>query len=257
MQERASNFGGFVAWRTLAPIYVARPREAAVVRPNVSDVPQLPGLIVSFPAGKAKSERRVAHASSLPSGVALSLPVRTAAQRDGLPPPKRGETIAWGSLLTITSSVIAGGLLVVSLVDLGSSASPLLISLLAAISAVIAVASWLRLLLSMNRVSLSLSSLWCGGNSVAASIRTTSLFLFLVSGVCYLAAALAIMTQSPYVQFAASFVASVLSWISFVIIFNENYSCPSREQFGALFQIVLLSILWEVRAYLTNSYFHD
>jgi len=215
---------GFVAQEVGCP---APPLAPPPPRPTVSDVPQIPGLIVSLTS----------------SGPA-------AARRDAT------ERLAWGAILTLVASCISGGILVVSLAEVGETA-PFLLPSLAAISCVIAVASWLRLLLSMNRIPLSFSALgWCGVSEKDLSIRGTALCLFLVSAVCYFASAVAIMTQSPYVQFTGSLVASVLSWVAFVIVFNMSYECPSKEQFGALFQIVLLSILWEVRAYVTYYAFH-
>lgn len=119
---------------------------------------------------------------------------------------------------------------------------------LALLSATIAIVSWLQVLLSMNLFNISLLT------AIYSRVRSSALLLYLAAGMCYYASALAIMENQPLIQFSASLIASFFSWAGFVAIFSGTYALPTKQQFGSLAQILLLSALWEARAYIVTRY---
>ena len=103
----------------------------------------------------------------------------------------------------------------------------------------ISVLSWIQLILSMNRF-----------RGVCMFTRTDvwALVVFLHSGFVRWIAALAVRGSTLRVQIFAAFVGTVLSWISFVIVFNEGFLLPSRQQWWALMMSVFVTSLWEVNS---------
>lgn len=101
----------------------------------------------------------------------------------------------------------------------------------------IGIVSWIQLILSMNRF-----------RGVCQFTRTDvwALVVFLHSGFVRWIAALAIRGSSLAFQVFVAFVGTVLSWISFVIVFNEGFLIPSRQQWWALGMSVVVTSLWEV-----------
>ena len=101
---------------------------------------------------------------------------------------------------------------------------------------VISLASWAQLVLSMNRFrtrELPLSDVW-------------ALLLFLHGGFVRWIAALAVQTSSLGFQMTVAYVAAALGWTSFVIIFNEGFLLPTRQQMAALGMSLLVTTMWEV-----------
>ena len=47
-------------------------------------------------------------------------------------------------------------------------------------------------------------------------------------------------------QLVVAYVASTLTWISFVIVFNETFELPSSQQWWSLFMTLAVTSLWEV-----------
>lgn len=100
----------------------------------------------------------------------------------------------------------------------------------------ISLASWAQLVLSMNRFRVDnfpRSDLW-------------ALVILLHSGFVRWVAALAVQTSTLAFQMLVAFVAAALGWTSFVIIFNEGFLLPTRQQTAALGMSLLVTTMWEV-----------
>lgn len=113
------------------------------------------------------------------------------------------------------------------------------------VAIIIALVTWFRNMLSMNmfeRDKLNYS-------------RRLALVLYMLAGMCFFASSIAVMEKNSAIQFAASFIGSIIGWKAFVIIFEGIYKFPTRQQVAALIQILLLSGLWELRIFLMNSHF--
>ena len=101
----------------------------------------------------------------------------------------------------------------------------------------ISVVSWIQLILSMNRYRglcrFSRHDMW-------------ALLLFLHGGFVRWIASLAIRTSSLAFQIAAAFVGTAMGWASFVVVFNNDFVLPSRQQAVALAMSLLVTVFWEV-----------
>lgn len=101
----------------------------------------------------------------------------------------------------------------------------------------ISVVSWAQLVLSMNRfrgmTQFSTTDLW-------------ALLLIVHGGFVRWIAALAVKTSSLEFQFLAALIAATLGWISFVVVFNEGFRLPSRQQRYSLAASIVVTGLWEV-----------
>lgn len=103
--------------------------------------------------------------------------------------------------------------------------------------------SWLQTMLSMNLLK------------KRTFARSISLILYILASVCFFASSLAVMQQIWALQFLCSLSGSVIGWLAFITIFKGEFSYPSRQQFGALAQILALSFLWECRTFVVNMHF--
>ena len=101
----------------------------------------------------------------------------------------------------------------------------------------ISILSWIQLILSMNRYRgmfrFTRHDMW-------------ALLLFLQSGFVRWIAALALRTSSISFQISAAFIGTAMSWTSFIVVYNDDFVLPSRQQAGALAISAVITILWEV-----------
>ena len=101
----------------------------------------------------------------------------------------------------------------------------------------ISLVSWLQLILSINRFrgfyQFSRNDVW-------------GLLVFLHAAFVRWIAALAVVGSSVRFQIFAAYVSAVLGWISFVVVFNEGFLLPSRQQAIALAMSLVITTLWEV-----------
>ena len=101
----------------------------------------------------------------------------------------------------------------------------------------ISLVSWLQLLLSMNRYRglrrLSRADIW-------------ALLLLLHAALLRWVAAVAVRRGSMALQLTAAGVGACLAWIAFVVVFNESFLLPSRQQMGALLMSLVVTSLWEI-----------
>lgn len=113
------------------------------------------------------------------------------------------------------------------------------------IASLISFMTWLRTMLSMNMLSRKKRSL----------TRISAWFLYMIAGLCFLSSSLAVMQKNWVMQFLSSIVGSIISWLAFIVIFEGYYRLPTRQQLGALLQILILSLLWELRTFVVNLHF--
>ena len=101
----------------------------------------------------------------------------------------------------------------------------------------ISLVSWFQLLLSMNRYQglrgLTRADVW-------------AFALLLHAALLRWVAAIVVRSGAFELQIAAASVSACLAWISFVIVFNEGFLLPSRQQMGALLMSLVVTGLWEV-----------
>lgn len=107
----------------------------------------------------------------------------------------------------------------------------------------ISLTTWAQIVLSINRF-----------NGCLGFQRTDLWGLLLLMQAAFLRwiATLAIATTSFAFQFTASVTASTLGWASFVIIFNEDFVLPTRQQTWSLLMSLFVTILWEMN----NRFFY-
>lgn len=111
----------------------------------------------------------------------------------------------------------------------------------------IALMTWLRNMLSMNKFCKK-------GRSLA---RYSAIYFYMLAGFSFFASSLAVMQRKWTLQFVASLSGSVIAWVGFLVIFEGCYKLPSRQQVVALLQILLLAFLWELRTFIVNLYFDN
>ena len=159
------------------------------------------------------------------------------------------------SLLSLFAIGATIGMLTISLVQLPPT-KPYIVPVQFAVSYAIGFGSWLRLLLSMNRLTVDPWRM-CGNQDDLRYVRLIAFAIYCVSPVCYVTAALAIIGENMWLQFLSSMLGSFLGWSAFVVVFNGGLHAPSRAQVGALVQIIILSFLWELRSYVTSLHFME
>lgn len=101
----------------------------------------------------------------------------------------------------------------------------------------ISMVSWIQLILSMNRyhgiLRFSRADVW-------------ALLLFLHGGLVRWIAALSLTSGTLRFQILSALVGAILSWISFVVVFNAGFILPSHQQLWALVMSLLITALWEI-----------
>jgi hypothetical protein len=100
----------------------------------------------------------------------------------------------------------------------------------------ISILAWVQLVLSMNRYrgihKLTRTDVW-------------AFMLFLHSAFVRWIAALSIRSHIVY-QLSSSLIAATLSWTSFVVVYNEDFVLPTRQQAWALLMSLAITGLWEL-----------
>lgn len=101
----------------------------------------------------------------------------------------------------------------------------------------ISVVSWIQLILSINRFR---------GMFRFSRVDIWALLLFLHGGLVRWVAAQSLTNGTLRFQILSALVGALLSWISFVVVFNAGFILPSYQQFWALVMSLLITSLWEV-----------
>lgn len=101
----------------------------------------------------------------------------------------------------------------------------------------ISLLSWIQLMLSMNRF-----------RGVRNFTRTDvwAFMLFLHGAFVRWIAALSVRSHNPTYQITSSAISAALSWTSFVVVYNEDFLIPTRQQAWALLMSLSINLLWEV-----------
>ena len=98
--------------------------------------------------------------------------------------------------------------------------------------------SWIQLIFSLNRFR---------GFLNFTSAELSAFYLFIISGACKWVAALAIRTNSFGFQLSSSLIGTALYGSAFVILYNNKFGLPSKQQFIGLVLSLVTSTLWEIQ----------
>lgn len=98
--------------------------------------------------------------------------------------------------------------------------------------------SWIQLIFSLNRFN---------GLLKFTSPELSAFYLFIISGACKWVAALSIRTNSFGFQLASSLIGTALYGSAFVILYNNEFGMPSKQQTIGLFLSLITSSLWEIQ----------
>lgn len=101
----------------------------------------------------------------------------------------------------------------------------------------ISLVNWAQLVLSMNQYR---------GLCRFSRVHVWSLLLSLFAGVVRWVSQLAIRTETLGFQLVAAFVGSGITWTCFVLVFNQDFEPPTRQQATALLLSLVVTSLWEV-----------
>jgi len=115
---------------------------------------------------------------------------------------------------------------------------------LAVISVLISTFQWIQQMLAMNLFK-----------KKVPYARWSAIGIYFIASWCIFASSIAVMQRNWFLQFAASLSASMIGWLGFQTIFSGEFILPTKQQIGALAQILLLSFLWELRTFVVNMHF--
>ena len=114
------------------------------------------------------------------------------------------------------------------------------IGIVVLVQLLISIVSWLSLILSLNR--------WRSFRNVSAP-EAVGFGLYVFVATVRVVGALATRTSDPVVQFFMSTTSSVLTWLIFVLLYNNALAPPTHQQWMALPFTLILNTLWEVQSY--------
>tara|TARA_B100001741_G_scaffold313530_1_gene320140 strand:- start:4449 stop:5012 length:564 start_codon:yes stop_codon:yes gene_type:complete len=152
------------------------------------------------------------------------------------------NTVYWVALYFGISSLLSFTFLGITATTYEARHSYIIPALLG-IAFMISCLSWLQTMLSMNLLK------------ERTLARTSALLLYILASVSFFASSLAVMQQNWVLQFLCSLSGSIIGWLAFITIFEGEFAFPSKQQFGALAQILVLSFLWECRTFMVNMHF--
>lgn len=98
--------------------------------------------------------------------------------------------------------------------------------------------SWIQLIFSLNRFR---------GFLKFTSPELSAFYLFIISGACKWVAALSIRTNSFGFQVSSSLVGTSLYGAAFVVLYNNEFGLPSKQQSVGLVLSLVTSTLWEIQ----------
>ena len=154
--------------------------------------------------------------------------------------PTRFDTI-WKYVILCLSPIISiGSILYVGFMY--EKKNKLILPLLILVSLFIAFFGWLQIMINLGLLTRQ--------NTTFSRIST--FLLYICSAICYCASAIAITNQNLFMQFTGSLLASFFVWISFIVIYQGTFLIPNKQQMFSLVQIIILTILWEIRTFLIN-----
>lgn len=104
--------------------------------------------------------------------------------------------------------------------------------------------SWIQLIFSLNRFR--------GFLKFTAS-EMSAFYLFVISGACKWVASLSIKTNSFGFQLTSSLIGTALYGSAFVILYNNKFELPSKQQFIGILLSLVTSSLWETQHRLVYS----
>tara|TARA_B110001450_G_C17364813_1_gene377114 strand:- start:10 stop:411 length:402 start_codon:yes stop_codon:yes gene_type:complete len=96
--------------------------------------------------------------------------------------------------------------------------------------------SWIQLIFSLNRYK---------GILKFTSEELSSFYLFVISGACKWVASLSIKTNTFGFQLTSSLIGTLLYGSAFVILYNNSFNTPTKQQFIGILLSLVTSTLWE------------
>lgn len=155
--------------------------------------------------------------------------------------PAHARLLLIWKFMNIAVCVIPFALLLVAF--LTYSEWSMLLTLLVVLVFFMGIFMWLRTMLSMDRFS----------KEKRTPARWGALFIYFSASISLLAASLFAVRGNVPLQFTASLFSSVGTWFAFLSVFEGIIRIPSRQQWGSLLNIFVLSFLYEVRVYIINA----
>lgn len=101
----------------------------------------------------------------------------------------------------------------------------------------ISLLEWIQIILSLNMFRSALRF---------SRYELVALALYLIAAFVRVVAGAATVVQNLALQITAGIVASLLTYSGFVIIFNQSWALPSRQQLGGGIFVLVPTVLWEV-----------
>lgn len=83
----------------------------------------------------------------------------------------------------------------------------------------------------------------------AMNLTTSDLVSFIVlmnSALVRWVATLAVRSDNVTFQMLSAFIGSTLGWAAFVLVYNEDFLIPTRQQMMALLLSLTITMLWEI-----------
>lgn len=157
-------------------------------------------------------------------------------------PPPTESKIPWWRYAWWTTIALATVVAPVTSVLLVVPSPPLTAVWLALVNVGIGTALWLRGVLSMNLLE----------RARRTRARAAALGIYAAASVCFLGSSLAVTGRNWTLQFVLSLLGAVGNWMAFVVLFNGTFRVPSGQQVAGLTQVVVLTMLWELRTYVAN-----
>ena len=101
----------------------------------------------------------------------------------------------------------------------------------------ISILGWLRTLLALNRMKWRITM-----------AEGLGLVLFTSAGLVRCVTALSTRRSGIVLQLASAVVASLMVWAAFIVIFNNRFVPPTRQQWHSMILVIAVSSLWEAHS---------
>ena len=83
------------------------------------------------------------------------------------------------------------------------------------------------------------------------NLTTSDLVSFIVlmnSALVRWVATLAVRSENVVFQMVSAFLGSTLGWTSFILVYNEDFLVPTKQQMVALLLSLTITMLWEINS---------
>lgn len=100
-----------------------------------------------------------------------------------------------------------------------------------------AIFSWVQIILSLNRYQ---------GIVRITFAEWIALLIYVGAGIVRVVASLATASSTLALQMTAATIGSLLAWSSFIVLYNDSVSLPSRQQMQSIVLGLGSTVLWEL-----------